>query len=120
MKRNYLHGNLAEYENESGDRITVQDCRMSYIYTNPGFYILNGFHIYKPSQILTFAFKTRIEAATAFFKAQKKARNLAIEWQVNFANRDRSWEYCAKWKNLLARIANQFNLTSEFEKNGII
>lgn len=51
---------------------------------------------------------------------KEKARNLAILWQNNFSNRDRSFMYCIKWEIIFHKIARKYNLIDEFIENGII
>lgn len=51
---------------------------------------------------------------------QAKARNLAIAWQLNFANQSHSWLYCIEWANRFERIGRKYGLLREFRENGII
>ena len=55
-----------------------------------------------------------------FTEKKEKARQLAIDWQLNFANKDRSWLYCIVWANRFERIGRKYGLLREFRENGII
>lgn len=53
-------------------------------------------------------------------RKKDKARNLAMEWQYNFGNRDRSWSYCISWHWRFKKLARKYRLVREFKENGIL
>lgn len=56
----------------------------------------------------------------SYYKNKSRVISLAITWQSNFANQDRSWEYCAKWESVFSKLAKKYGLVREFKENGII
>lgn len=55
-----------------------------------------------------------------YYQKQARARDLAIEWQYNFANQKRSWWYCIEWRARFERIGKKYGLLREFRENCII
>jgi hypothetical protein len=55
-----------------------------------------------------------------YYTKKEKARNLAIDWQLNFTNNDRSWGYCITWAARWERIGRKYGLIREFKENGLI
>ena len=53
-------------------------------------------------------------------KAKERARNKAIEWQLDFNNHNYSWEELANYKNYFEGLAKRYGLVREFRGNGII
>ena len=51
---------------------------------------------------------------------KERARNLAITWQLNFENNNRSWGYCINWCNRFYKIGKKYGLLREFKENAII
>lgn len=49
-----------------------------------------------------------------------RVRELAIQWQNNFGNRNRSWEYCMCWHWRFKRLAKKYKMLREFRQNGIL
>ena len=57
---------------------------------------------------------------TAYKKAKEKARNKAVEWQMDFGNHSYSYEELACYGNYFKRLAKRYGLIREFKENGII
>ena len=55
-----------------------------------------------------------------YYTNKERARNLAITWQHNFENQNRSWQYCISWSERFTRIGKKYGLLREFRENGII
>lgn len=53
-------------------------------------------------------------------RAKEKARNEAIEWQLDFNNHNYSYEELACYGNYFERLAKRYGLVKEFKENGII
>lgn len=56
----------------------------------------------------------------SYEKKREQARQLAIDWQLNFANKSSSWLYCIEWANRFECIGRKYGLLREFRENGII
>lgn len=55
----------------------------------------------------------------AYEKKKAHAEQLAIDWQCNFNNRNRSWGYCINWAYRFERIGRKYGLLKVFRENGI-
>lgn len=55
-----------------------------------------------------------------YIEKREQARQLAIDWQLNFANQSHSWLYCIERANRFERIGRKYGLLREFRENGII
>ena len=53
-------------------------------------------------------------------KTKGEARQIAIEWQAWQSKRSTSYGDMAAWQAYFIALARKFNLTEEFEENGII
>ena len=51
---------------------------------------------------------------------QDEARQYAIDWQKWVADQNLFYGELAEWQYKLAELAKRFDLTEEFEENGII
>lgn len=56
----------------------------------------------------------------AYRKAQERARNKAVEWQIDFDNRNYSYGELVYWQSYFERLGRRFGLINEFKENGII
>ena len=52
--------------------------------------------------------------------AKAKARNKAIEWQLDFDNHNYSWSELSEFQTYFERLAKRYGLVEEFRENGII
>lgn len=50
----------------------------------------------------------------------EQARDAAIHWQHNIAGEPMFWSDVAEWGEFFAQLAERFDLTDEFQENGII
>lgn len=54
------------------------------------------------------------------YKEQKqKARELAVQWQLDFTNNNYSWLDLANWGNYFTKLGKRYGLLKEFRENGI-
>lgn len=53
-------------------------------------------------------------------KAKEKARNRAIEWQMDFNNHNYSYEELVCYQNYFMKLAKRCGLIKEFKENGIV
>ena len=53
-------------------------------------------------------------------KNKDKARNKAIEWQLDFGNHNYSWGELAYYSDYFEKLAKRYGLVEEFKENGII
>ena len=53
-------------------------------------------------------------------KMQQRARNKAVEWQLDFNNHDYSYEELIYYGNYFERLAKRYGLVKEFRENGIV
>ena len=51
---------------------------------------------------------------------KEKAREKAIEWQLDFNNHNYSWGELSRYGEYFTRLAKRFGLVKEFKENGII
>lgn len=56
----------------------------------------------------------------AYQKVKERARNMAVEWQSGFYDKDYSYSDLAYWGNYFLRLAKRYGLVKEFRENGII
>lgn len=56
----------------------------------------------------------------SYKEKQAKARQLAIDWQLNFANQNHTWAYLSWWYLRFERIGRKYGLLREFRENGIL
>ena len=49
-----------------------------------------------------------------------RARELAIEWQLDFDNHNYSWGELAYFQEYFERLGRRYGLIGEFKENGII
>lgn len=52
--------------------------------------------------------------------AKERARNKAIEWQMDFNNHNYSYGELAYYGDYFERLAKRYGLVKEFRENGII
>lgn len=54
------------------------------------------------------------------YKQQKeKARELAVQWQHDFANNNYSWLDLANFTSFFTKLGRRYGLLKEFRENGI-
>ena len=53
-------------------------------------------------------------------RAKERARNKAIEWQLDFENYNYSYGELAYYTEYFERLAKKYGLVKEFRENGII
>ena len=53
-------------------------------------------------------------------KAKERARNKAIEWQMDFCNHNYSYGELSYFQDYFSRLAKRYGLINEFKENGII
>ena len=53
-------------------------------------------------------------------KTEDEARQQAIDWQSDFSNRSMIWAELMNAGTHFEKLGKKFNLTKEFEENGII
>lgn len=56
----------------------------------------------------------------AYQKAKERARNNAIEWQLDFCNHNYSYSEIACYGEYFECLAKRYGLVKEFRENGII
>ncbi len=55
-----------------------------------------------------------------YLELKGKARQKAIDWQLDFGNHSYSWGDLYYWGNYFEKLAKRYGLTKEFRENGII
>jgi len=60
------------------------------------------------------------EAKLKNVKTKEDARQQALDWQHDFSNKSMSWADTIEAANHFEKMGKKFNLTKEFEENGII
>lgn len=55
-----------------------------------------------------------------YLELKEKARQKAIDWQLDFANHNYSYGELAYWGNYFEKQAKRYGLTKEFKENFII
>ena len=53
-------------------------------------------------------------------KGKARARNLAIDWQHDFNNRNYSYGELAYYQELFYKLARRYGLIKEFKETGIL
>lgn len=54
-----------------------------------------------------------------YYEYKAKARQKAIDWQLDFNNRNYSWGELAEWGNYFYKLGKRYGLLKEFHENGI-
>ena len=55
------------------------------------------------------------------YKEQKeKARELAVQWQYDFANNNYNWEEIGNFTDFFTKLGKRYGLLKEFRENGVI
>lgn len=57
---------------------------------------------------------------TKYYERKAHARQISIDWQLNFNNQTRHWNYCIQWAARFERIGKKYGLLKEFKENGIL
>ena len=57
---------------------------------------------------------------SAYQRAKERARDKAIEWQLDFNNQNYSYGELVYYGNYFERLAKRYGLVKEFKENGII
>lgn len=57
---------------------------------------------------------------TNYQKQKERARQIAIDWQLDFDNHNYSWIECLRWIFYFEKLGKRYGLTKEFKENGII
>lgn len=57
---------------------------------------------------------------TKYKKQKEKARQLAIDWQIEFSENDHYMSEYAYWNNKFTKLGKKYGLLKEFRENGII
>ena len=57
---------------------------------------------------------------TTYQKAKEKARNEAIDWQMDFGNHNYSYGEIIYYAEYFEKLAKRYGLVEEFRENGII
>ena len=55
-----------------------------------------------------------------YLKLKEKARQEAIDWQLNLMNHNYSYGELSYWDNYFYKLAKRYGLIKEFKENGII
>lgn len=55
-----------------------------------------------------------------YAEKKNRARELAIDWQLDFGNHDYSWGELAYFSAYFERLGKRYGLIGEFRENGII
>lgn len=53
-------------------------------------------------------------------KSQERARDKAVEWQLDSGDQNYSYGELVYWQNYFTRLAKRYGLVKEFRENGII
>ena len=55
------------------------------------------------------------------YKEQKeKARELAVQWQYDFANNNYNWEEIGNFTDFFTKLGKRYGLLKEFRENGVL
>lgn len=57
---------------------------------------------------------------TTYKQQKEKARQLAIDWQIEFSQNDHFMSEWAYYNNYFYKLAKRYGLIKEFRENGII
>ena len=55
-----------------------------------------------------------------YYENKEKARQKAINWQLDFNNHNYSWLELAKWGEYFYKLGKNYGLLKEFKENGIL
>lgn len=61
-----------------------------------------------------------MKTKTTYQERKERAREIAIEWQLNFGNNNYSWSELAAWGDYFSTLGKRFGLLREFRENAII
>ena len=53
-------------------------------------------------------------------QGKERARDCAIEWQLDFENHNYSYGELAEWADVFERLGKRYGLLREFYENGIL
>lgn len=53
-------------------------------------------------------------------KNKEQARQYAVDWQLNFQNKEYSYADLIDWQNTFVYLGKKYGLTEEYQENGII
>lgn len=58
----------------------------------------------------------------SYKRCKEKARQIAIEWSLAFAEREEGWymSELANWTEYFRKVGKRYGLLKEFSENGII
>ena len=55
------------------------------------------------------------------YKEQKqRARELAVQWQYDFANNNYNWEEISEFTDYFTKLGKRYGLLKEFRENGVL
>jgi len=54
-----------------------------------------------------------------YLEMKAKARQKAIDWQLDFNNHNYSWGDLAEWGEYFYKLGKRYGLLKEFKENGI-
>lgn len=54
-----------------------------------------------------------------YLEGKARARQKAIDWQLDFNNHNYSWGELAEWGNYFYKLGKRYGLLKEFKENGI-
>ena len=54
-----------------------------------------------------------------YLKMKAKARQKAIDWQLDCYSHNYSWSELAKWSKYFYKLGKRYGLLKEFKENGI-
>ena len=57
---------------------------------------------------------------STYEKYKAKARECAVEWQLDFDNHDYTYSELQEYQSYFETLARRYGLINEFEENGII
>lgn len=57
---------------------------------------------------------------TKYQIGKEKARQKAVDWQLDFNNHNYSWGDLYEYQNYFSKLARRYGLVREFQENGII
>lgn len=55
------------------------------------------------------------------YREQKqRARELAVQWQYDFANNNYNWEEISEFTDFFTKLGKRYGLLKEFRENGVL
>ena len=54
-----------------------------------------------------------------YYERKEEIRQQAIDWQLDFSNRNYSWGELADWNDYFYKMGKRYGLLKEFRENGI-